>query len=69
MNDLIFATEVHGLDLTRQVGFIVTIYAKGGLRLKATQPFATPAEAFKQTVANVAMAAKRLRRSGGRASP
>ncbi len=36
----------HRLDLTRQAGFVVTIYDEGGLRLAATMPFATPAEAF-----------------------
>jgi hypothetical protein len=38
----------HRLDLTRQAGFIVTIYDEDGLRLAATAPFATPAEAFKE---------------------
>ena len=36
----------HRLDLTRQAGFIVTIYDEDGLRLAATIPFPTPAEAF-----------------------
>jgi hypothetical protein len=36
----------HRLDLTRQVGFIVTIDDEDGLRLAATMPFSTPAEAF-----------------------
>ena len=36
----------HRLDLTRQAGFIVTIYDEDGLRLAATTPFSTPAEAF-----------------------
>ncbi len=36
----------HRLDLTRQGGFIVMIYDEDGLRLAATTPFATPAEAF-----------------------
>ena len=36
----------HRLDLTRQAGFIVTIYDEDGLRLAATMPFPTPAEAF-----------------------
>ena len=36
----------HRLDLTRQVGFVVTIYDEDGLRLAATMPCATPAEAF-----------------------
>ena len=34
----------HRLDLTRQAGFIVTIYDEDGLRLAATTPFPTPAE-------------------------
>jgi len=36
----------HRLDLTRQAGFVVTIYHEDGLRLAATMPFKTPAEAF-----------------------
>ena len=36
----------HRLDLTRQAGFVVTIYDKDGLRLAATLPCPTPAEAF-----------------------
>lgn len=40
-----FVTEVHRLDLTRQGGFIVTIYDEDGLRLTATQQHATSAEA------------------------
>jgi hypothetical protein len=36
----------HRLDLTRQAGFIVTIYDEDGLRLAATVPCSTPAEAF-----------------------
>ena len=36
----------HRLDLTRQAGFIVTVYDEDGLRLAATMPFSTPAEAF-----------------------
>ena len=36
----------HRLDLTRQGGFIVTIYDEDGLRLAATMPCLTPAEAF-----------------------
>ncbi len=35
----------HRLDLTRQAGFIVTIYDEDGLRLAATTPCLTPAEA------------------------
>ena len=36
----------HRLDLTRQAGFIVTIYDEDRLRLATTAPFATPAKAF-----------------------
>jgi hypothetical protein len=36
----------HRLDLTRQAGFIVTIYDEEGLRLATTMPCSTPAEAF-----------------------
>ena len=36
----------HHLDLSRQAGFIVTVYDEDGLRLAATMPFSTPAEAF-----------------------
>jgi len=36
----------HRLDLTRQNGFIVTIYDEDGLRLTTTAPFTTPAEAL-----------------------
>ena len=36
----------HRLDLTRQAGFIVTIYDEDGLRLAATMPLTTPVEAF-----------------------
>ena len=38
----------HRLDLTRQAGFIVTVYDENGLRLAATAPLATPAEAFSE---------------------
>jgi hypothetical protein len=38
----------HRLDLTRQAGFIVTIYDEDGLKLAATAPLATPAEAFSE---------------------
>jgi hypothetical protein len=38
----------HRLDLTRQSGFIVTIYDEDGLRLAATVPLATPQEAFSE---------------------
>lgn len=36
----------HRFDLTRQAGFIVTIYDEDGLRLAATPPFPTPEQAF-----------------------
>ena len=36
----------HRLDLTRQAGFIVTIYDEDGLRLAVTQPYPAPAQAF-----------------------
>ena len=36
----------HRLDLTRQAGFIVTVYDEDGLRLAATEPCSTPANAF-----------------------
>jgi hypothetical protein len=36
----------HLLDLTRQAGFIVTVYDEDGLRLDATEPFSTPPESF-----------------------
>jgi len=36
----------HRLDLTRQIGFIVTIYDEDGLRLASTAPAPTPAQAF-----------------------
>ena len=36
----------HRLDLTRQGGFIVTVYDEDGLMLATTEPFSTPAEAF-----------------------
>jgi hypothetical protein len=38
----------HRLDLTRQAGFIVTIYDEDGLRLAANAPLSTPAAAFKE---------------------
>jgi hypothetical protein len=38
----------HRLDLTRQAGFVVTIYDEDGLRLAATMPLATPAAAFEE---------------------
>ncbi|HZL40755.1 MAG TPA: hypothetical protein VFC45_10815 [Pseudolabrys sp.] len=36
----------HRLDLTRQAGFVVTIYDEDGLRLGVTMPCATPTDAF-----------------------
>jgi len=36
----------HRLDLTRQAGFIVTIYDEDGLRLASTPPLPTPAQVF-----------------------
>ncbi len=36
----------HRLDLTRQGGFIVTVYDEDGLRLAATNPCPTPGAAF-----------------------
>ncbi len=36
----------HRLHLTRQAGFIVMVYDEDGLRLAATEPQPTPAEAF-----------------------
>ncbi len=38
----------HRLDLTRQGGFIVTVYDEDGLRLASTAPLATPTEAFSE---------------------
>jgi hypothetical protein len=36
----------HRLDLSRQAGFVITIYDEDGLRLATTDPCASPAEAF-----------------------
>jgi hypothetical protein len=36
----------HRLDLTRQAGFIVTVYDEDGLRLAATPPLPIPEQAF-----------------------
>ena len=36
----------HRLDLTRRVGFVVTVYDEDGLKLAATHPCSTPTEAF-----------------------
>ena len=38
--------KFHRLDLMRQVGFIVTVYDEGGLKLATTNPCSTPTEAF-----------------------
>jgi hypothetical protein len=38
----------HRLDLTRQAGFVVTIYDEDGIRLVATPPLPTPDEAFRE---------------------
>jgi len=49
---VIFKSETynfHSLDLARQSGFIITIYDEDGLRLAATMPCSTPAEAFAET--------------------
>jgi hypothetical protein len=36
----------HRLDLTRQAGFMVTVYDEDGLKLAVTDPCSTPTEAF-----------------------
>jgi hypothetical protein len=49
---MILGSEIynfHRLDLTRQVGFIVTVYDEDGLKLAATNPCSTPTEAFAET--------------------
>jgi len=49
MRGMILKSETyhfHRLDLTRQAGFIVTIYDEDGLRLANTPPLPTPAQAF-----------------------
>ena len=38
--------DCEGRDLTRQAGFIVTIYDEDGLKLATTLACSTPAEAF-----------------------
>jgi len=38
----------HRLDLTRQGGFIVTIYDEDGMRLAVTASLATPQQAFSE---------------------
>ncbi len=40
------AYNFHRLDLTRQAGFIVTVYDEDGLRLAATEVCWTPDQAF-----------------------
>jgi hypothetical protein len=42
------AYHFHRLDLTRQAGFIVTIYDEDELRLAATMPLSSPAAAFEE---------------------
>ena len=39
----------HRLDLTRQGGFIVTVYDEDGLRLAEKEPCPTPALAFAES--------------------
>ena len=49
LHEMILKSETynfHRLDLTRQAEFIVTKYDEDGLRLAATMPRSTPAEAF-----------------------
>ena len=41
----------HRLDLTRQAGFIVTIYDEDGLRLASTPPLPTPSQAYVDYIA------------------
>jgi hypothetical protein len=36
----------HRFDLTRQAGFIVTVYDEDGLKLAATNAYSNPTEAF-----------------------
>ena len=36
----------HRLDHSRQVGFVETVYDEDGLKLAATNPCSTPADAF-----------------------
>ncbi len=38
----------HRLDLTRQAGFVVTVYDEDGLRLAATPPQPKPSAAFSE---------------------
>ena len=38
----------HRLDLTRQAGFIVTVYDENGLRLASTPPLPRPSQAFEE---------------------
>ena len=45
---MILKSETYHFHLTRQTGFIVTVYDEDGLRLAATMPASTPAEAFRE---------------------
>jgi hypothetical protein len=40
----------HRLDLTRQAGFIATVYDEDGIRLAATTSFPTPEQAFAEAL-------------------
>src|ERR1017187_7099227 len=42
----------HRLDLTRQAGFIVTVYDEDGLKLAATMPFSTPCRGIRGSAKN-----------------
>jgi len=48
MTDVLMTKTHNGyrMDLTRQAGFIVTVYDPDGLRFGATEPAKTPDEAF-----------------------
>ena len=62
----------HRLDLTRQAGFIVTIYDEDSLRLASTPPLPTPAQAFEEArkiVDNKIEGPKKLMASGRRRPP
>ena len=51
LHEMILKSETynfHRLDLTRQAGFVLTIYDEDGLKLAATMPCQTPAEAFEK---------------------
>jgi hypothetical protein len=50
--DMTLKSEIyhsHRLDLTRQAGFVVTVYDEDGLRLAATVPLPTPEQAFAES--------------------